>query len=99
MKDSFFSGKIRKDCQYTVHLFFQILILSKLHSHVPVDKADRITAVKLDMIRDLIIFLENSRKGNCRIQHRFPFDIQFLIHNYFIYLDSVKVRNRFIPCL
>ena len=99
MKNTFFSLNFGQNRYHSVHLLFQISIFSKLNSYIPIDEADRIAAVKLDMIGDHIIFLKDCRQCYSCIQYSISFNIQFLIHHNAVHLNSVKIRNRLISVL
>ena len=99
MKDSLLPCDLRKNGCHTVHFLLQILVLSKLYRDIPVDQTDGITAVKLNMVRDQVIFLEDRRKRHSSIQHSISLNIQFLIHHHFTHFDAVEIRHCLIQSL
>ena len=99
MKNALLSLNLWQDCYHTVHLLFKINIFPKLNCNISVDQTDRISAVKLNMIRDHIILLKNCRQCHGCIQYSISPDIQFLIHHNTVHLNSVKIGNRLISVL
>ena len=97
VKDSFFPGKLWQDRAYPDHLVLQVLVLSQHNLHIAVGQGDLIAAVKLYVIWDYVIFLENGGKRHCSSQNRTSLDWKLLPLDHMAYLDPVKKRNQLVP--
>ena len=99
MKNTLFALNFRKNRDHTVHLLFQVFVLSEIHRNVTIDQTDRIAVIKLNVVRNHIILLKNCGQSYRCIQYRIALDIQLLIHHDTIHLNSVKIWNCHISVL
>ena len=61
MKDSLLTGDLRKDRDRSVHLIFQIAVLSQFYRNVAVYQINRVIFIQLNVIRYHIIFCKDRR--------------------------------------